>query len=79
MDLAGERPKRGHRLWARSQRAFVRGETDRALDPGDPSFAADIGDDVENTRTRDRAGCASHWGQPFVAPGRDAAAGSGNA
>ena len=50
MDLAGERAIGGDRLGARPERALVRGEPDRPLDPGDLRFAANIRGDVEDAR-----------------------------
>ena len=58
VDLVGQRPIGGDRLRARAERAFVRGEADRPLDPGDLGLAADIGGDVEDARARRRAGRA---------------------
>jgi hypothetical protein len=55
VDLAGERAIRGDRLGARPERALVRGQADRPFEAFELGIAADIGGDVEDARSRDRA------------------------
>src|SRR5579864_1646431 len=60
VDLAGQSAISGDRLGARPERALVRRQADRALDPGRRRLAADIGSDIEDARPGDRGGRGRH-------------------
>ena len=65
VDLAGEGPVGGDCLAARPERALVRGEPNRVLDPGHLRFAANIGADVENARAGHQRRFMHHWLSPL--------------
>ena len=65
MDLAGDSPVGRDRLAARPERALVRGEPNRVLDPGHLRFAANIGADVENARAGHQRRFMRHWLSPL--------------
>src|SRR5205823_9167843 len=60
MDLARESPVGSHCLAARPERALVRGEADRTLDPGHLGFAADIRANLQDPRARHQPRFALH-------------------